>query len=230
MNNDTNQPQNNSSAQGLGLPPIPSAPVTTTTTTTIEPLTEMPSGLPPIEIKTETPAGIPTEPTPTTTTTTTIESKPETGVGLPPIEIKTEVAAVPPTEKKPKKKINKKLAIGGALVALLVIGVVALASQLGVFRGEGRGRATCSNLVCGGGTCPDGTTYEGDNCTPQATCAIRDQEACQGHQQTGGGGGGGATCSPEGAQCIDGWAYWCYTDSRGLERGDHCCTDAGAGF
>lgn len=34
----------------------------------------------------------------------------------------------------------------------------------------------------------------------------------------------GESCSTPGPVCQDGWAYWCYTDSRGLERGDHACS------
>lgn len=35
-----------------------------------------------------------------------------------------------------------------------------------------------------------------------------------------------AACSPLGPQCISGWAYWCYSDSRDLEKGNHCCSCA----
>lgn len=34
----------------------------------------------------------------------------------------------------------------------------------------------------------------------------------------------GEVCNPAGARCIDNWAWWCYTDSRGLDRGTHPCT------
>lgn len=34
----------------------------------------------------------------------------------------------------------------------------------------------------------------------------------------------GEACSPAGARCINNWAWWCYTDSRGLDEGEHPCT------
>lgn len=36
----------------------------------------------------------------------------------------------------------------------------------------------------------------------------------------------GSSCGAEGARCINNWAYWCYADSRGLQKGTHPCTCA----
>ena len=61
--------------------------------------------------------------------------------------------------------------------------------------------SNCRN--CGGGSCPDGSTYGADSCAPQATCAQRTAEACASHQAPAAaaqqqGSSGGNKC--------DGWA------------------------
>ncbi len=41
---------------------------------------------------------------------------------------------------------------------------------------------------------------------------------------TGGGTTQGVSCSPAGPVCSQGWAWWCYTDSRGFDKGNHPCS------
>lgn len=126
MNNDINQPQGSQPTGGVGLPPLPSIP----------PMPE--SGQ----------AEIPTAPPPT----------PPEPVIPSPLPTLPEVPAPPTPEKpvKPKRKISKKLAIGGTLVLLLIGGAIALAAQLGLFRGDLRQRAS--------GGCPSGQHNECKTC------------------------------------------------------------------
>lgn len=149
MNNDTNNPQN-STTEGLGLPPIPSAPppVSTPVAATPEPLTEVSAAeTPPIGIK----AGMPAA---------------EVG-GLPPIEIKTETVA--PPESKPKKKANKRLVIGGIVAAVLVATVSVLAYQFQKFTGEQRGKAYVVEVCVTDSDCGAGYTCRSNVCVKKTT-------------------------------------------------------------
>ncbi|HLE49821.1 MAG TPA: hypothetical protein VI791_01610, partial [Patescibacteria group bacterium] len=127
MNNDINQPQRNQPTGGVGLPPLPPIPELTTPasppTPTPEPVVpEIPVvPTPPAEPLTEVATGLPTL-EPIAPPTPTAEEKPKEEGDAKPV--------------KPKRKISKKLAIGGALVLLLLGGAIALAAQFGLFRGD----------------------------------------------------------------------------------------------
>src|SRR3972149_9697789 len=166
MNNDINQPQGNQPTGGVGFPPLPPIPEPTTPPPTPTPEPVVPE--------------IPVVPTPPA------EPLPEVATGLPALEPIAPPAPTPegkPKEEgdakpvKPKRKISKKLAIGGALVLLLLGGAIALAAQFGLFRGDIRQRAAgpceravgdttetyCSNGIqyshtCDGGPCANNSS------------------------------------------------------------------------
>ncbi len=82
------------------------------------------------------------------------------------------------------------LFVGGILSFLFVQGGGKLPFDAGV--------SSCANpadFPCGPITCPDGTTFGSDPCTPAGfgSCGAREAQACAGHQ-----GGGGNTCSGAG--------------------------------
>ena len=93
-----------------------------------------------------------------------------------------------------KKREQRKLIIGGVVVLFLLGAVIALASQLGMFKGYlGSKASICSNngTYCPGDSCPDGWSYGSDDCYVGISCAQRAIDGCVGHQGSGGGGTGG---------------------------------------
>ncbi len=106
-----------------------------------------------------------------------------------------------------KKREQRKLIIGGVVVLFLLGAVIALASQLGMFKGYlGSKASICSNngTYCPGGSCPDGWSYGSDDCYVGISCAQRAVDGCVGHQGSGGGGtgGGGGGCDGSSSNSI----------------------------
>lgn len=237
MNNDTNQPQGSPPTGGLGLPPLPSMPETPAapplpapsipaepiTPSLLPTLPEVPTPSEPLtEVKTAMPETLVVETTPVTTTTTTKIESVGQAIGLPSVEVKTETTG--PVEKKPKRKINKKLAIGGTLVLLLLGGAIALAAQFGLFRGDIRQRAS--------GGCPDGqhnscsTCYYSQYDTVGYSCCscVADTGGDTGSTTTDTGGDTGSTTTDTGGGCGG-----CEGGSIGANTGPYGCNSARGG-
>src|SRR3990167_8037877 len=200
MNNDTNHPLNSTGADGLGLPadsaglpPIPSTPppppplpepqplVETVIPTSTEPMS---SGLPPLE-----PIAPPPPKADQPLAETEVQVSPvilaDAGIHSNRFPIESGMTEEEkPVEDKPKKKVNKKLVFGGTLILLLLGGALAIAAQLGLFRGDFRQRASgvCelggTGIPCDSITCPDGTTAGSDDCYQGGSCTDREKNFC----------------------------------------------------
>lgn len=157
---------NNDIADGLGLPPPP--------TPTPEPLTVIPAPpepiappTPPAETAVPVPPVILAGPTPPPAVIPTevdlpADASPQAmqAGGSSPSSLRDSPALTEgvldeaiheekPKEENPKKKVNKKLVFGGTLVLLLLGGALALAAQLGLFRGDIRQLARYTEVGVG---------------------------------------------------------------------------------
>jgi len=112
----------------------------------------------------------------------------------------------------------KNIKIGKSLIKNLFFFVFTFISALGVISIIGGNNIKVNAISCGGGSCPDGTTYGADANAGQPSCAARAQEACAPHQGGGnsggnnnnsnnnsGGGGGGVHC--DAGTCNDGYSF-----------------------
>ncbi len=168
---------------GVGLPPLPPVPETPTPVP------------PTVTTTTTTPTAAQSGGQATTTTTSVPEVVPSTGIPLPEVPAategqattapaatqsggqattttvtsptgetvtKTEIPVVPPT---PKKKLNKKVLIGGLVVLILAVVVVGAAAIFPQFTGENRGKAfiPCDPVCTTGFRCVQG------DCVPVPT-------------------------------------------------------------